>query len=347
MNQITWSLQALIGSKAANSRIVVVTGGDDFHKPSYTIVDHTYNVVVVSVDGAGLKSTIDLLEHEFNITCTTKLFLTCLHTVATHGGINVASRNMTENDFQRNMYDTVKGREWLGDQDKGQYRCMEAPKVVIELKNYVMQFFRTKDGKIYQQAFGGQVYRYAFVADQTRHALVHTLLGQGRRYNAQFFVEYFVSDMLMNSDGSCHGVIALNMKDGTLHRFQVANTILVTGEYGRNFSTTLAHTSTTSGKIMFTEVLNERLIAAIDYKKETFEMLKETSFRFQLLKETFDISANSKQYSHQKALTEVLLKASSGITNAKVERREEHQGFLDTYCLYWSRMVMILDLFVN
>ncbi|KAK9026467.1 hypothetical protein V6N11_039305 [Hibiscus sabdariffa] len=363
MNQITWSLQALIGSKAANSRIVVVTGGDDFHKPSYTIVDHTYNVVVVSVDGAGLKSTIDLLEHEFNITCTTKLFLTCLHTVATHGGINVASRNMTENDFQRNMYDTVKGREWLGDQDKGQYRCMEAPKVVIELKNYVMQFFRTKDGKIYQQAFGGQVYRYAFVADQTRHALVHTLLGQGRRYNAQFFVEYFVSDMLMNSDGSCHGVIALNMKDGTLHRFQVANTILVTGEYGACFKDVSRSMTMKIGNGRgvrplkdhiylqvnhFTlEVLNERLIAAIDYKKETFEMLKETSFRFQLLKETFDISANSKQYSHQKALTEVLLKASSGITNAKVERREEHQGFLDTYCLYWSRMVMILDLFVN
>ncbi|KAK8656747.1 hypothetical protein V6N13_098685 [Hibiscus sabdariffa] len=313
---------------------------------------------------------------------------------------------------------------------------MEAPKVVIELKNYGMQFFRTKDGKIYQQAFGGQAYRCAFVADRTRHALVHTFFGQGRRYNVQFFVEYFASNMLMNSDGSCHRVIALNMKDGTLHRFQVANTILVTGEYGRNFSTTLAHTSTSSGKVMFTcvgfslqdlmyvqfhpigiygvgcliterfygkgdaptakelasrdfprsmtmkirdgrgvrtlkdhiyqhvnhltlEVLNERLIAAIDYKKETFEMLKETSFRFQLvvrkglwiitsfrfqlLKVTFDISANSKQYSHQKALTEVLLKASSGITNGNVERGEEHQSFLDTYCPYWSRMVMILD----
>ncbi|KAG5089498.1 Succinate dehydrogenase [ubiquinone] flavoprotein subunit 1, mitochondrial [Glycine soja] len=227
---------------------------------SYTVVDHTYDAVVVGAGGAGLRAAIGLSEHGFNTACITKLFPTRSHTVAAQGGINAALGNMTEDDWRWHMYDTVKGSDWLGDQDAIQYMCREAPKAVIELENYGLPFSRTEDGKIYQRAFGGQslnygkggqAYRCACAADRTGHALLHTLYGQAMRHNTQFFVEYFALDLLINSDGTCQGVIALNMEDGTLHRFQAASTILATGGYGRAyFSATSAHTCTGDGNAM-------------------------------------------------------------------------------------------------
>ncbi|KAF1861762.1 hypothetical protein Lal_00026200 [Lupinus albus] len=227
---------------------------------SYTVVDHKYDAVVVGAGGAGLRAAIGLSEHGFNTACITKLFPTRSHTVAAQGGINAALGNMTEDDWRWHMYDTVKGSDWLGDQDAIQYMCREAPKAVIELENYGLPFSRTEEGKIYQRAFGGQslnygkggqAYRCACAADRTGHALLHTLYGQAMKHNTQFFVEYFALDLLMNNDGTCQGVIALNMEDGTLHRFQAASTILATGGYGRAyFSATSAHTCTGDGNAM-------------------------------------------------------------------------------------------------
>ncbi|KAI8017983.1 hypothetical protein LOK49_LG04G01112 [Camellia lanceoleosa] len=232
------------------------TGG----RSSYTVVDHTYDAVVVGAGGAGLRAAIGLSEHGFNTACITKLFPTRSHTVAAQGGINAALGNMSEDDWRWHMYDTVKGSDWLGDQDAIQYMCREAPKAVIELENYGLPFSRTEDGKIYQRAFGGQslnfgkggqAYRCACAADRTGHALLHTLYGQAMKHNTQFFVEYFALDLLMGSDGSCQGVIALNMEDGTLHRIRAASTILATGGYGRTyFSATSAHTCTGDGIAM-------------------------------------------------------------------------------------------------
>ncbi|KAB1226308.1 Succinate dehydrogenase [ubiquinone] flavoprotein subunit 1, mitochondrial [Morella rubra] len=241
------------------------TGG----RSSYTVVDHTYDAVVVGAGGAGLRAAIGLSENGFNTACITKLFPTRSHTVAAQvyvvlnffmGGINAALGNMTEDDWRWHMYDTVKGSDWLGDQDAIQYMCREAPKAVIELENYGLPFSRTEEGKIYQRAFGGQsldfgkggqAYRCACAADRTGHALLHTLYGQAMKHNTQFFVEYFALDLLMNSDGSCQGVIALNMEDGTLHRFRAGSTILATGGYGRAyFSATSAHTCTGDGNAM-------------------------------------------------------------------------------------------------
>ncbi|GJN23140.1 hypothetical protein PR202_gb10762 [Eleusine coracana subsp. coracana] len=227
---------------------------------SYTVVDHTYDAVVVGAGGAGLRAAIGLSEHGFNTACITKLFPTRSHTVAAQGGINAALGNMTEDDWRWHMYDTVKGSDWLGDQDSIQYMCREAPKAVIELENYGLPFSRTEDGKIYQRAFGGQsldfgkggqAYRCACAADRTGHAMLHTLYGQAMKHNTQFFVEYFALDLLMDNEGTCQGVIALNMEDGTLHRFRATNTILATGGYGRAyFSATSAHTCTGDGNAM-------------------------------------------------------------------------------------------------
>ncbi|EFH62430.1 succinate dehydrogenase 1-2 [Arabidopsis lyrata subsp. lyrata] len=229
-------------------------------RSSYTIVDHTYDAVVVGAGGAGLRAAIGLSEHGFNTACITKLFPTRSHTVAAQGGINAALGNMSEDDWRWHMYDTVKGSDWLGDQDAIQYMCREAPKAVIELENYGLPFSRTEEGKIYQRAFGGQsldfgkggqAYRCACAADRTGHALLHTLYGQAMKHNTQFFVEYFALDLIMNSDGTCQGVIALNMEDGTLHRFHAGSTILATGGYGRAyFSATSAHTCTGDGNAM-------------------------------------------------------------------------------------------------
>ncbi|KAJ8430314.1 hypothetical protein Cgig2_024746 [Carnegiea gigantea] len=226
----------------------------------YTVVDHSYDAVVVGAGGAGLRAAIGLSEHGFNTACITKLFPTRSHTVAAQGGINAALGNMTEDDWRWHMYDTVKGSDWLGDQDAIQYMCREAPKAVIELEHYGLPFSRTDDGKIYQRAFGGQslnfgkgaqAYRCACAADRTGHALLHTLYGQAMKHNTQFFVEYFALDLLMDDEGACQGVIALNMEDGTLHRFSAKSTILATGGYGRAyFSATSAHTCTGDGNAM-------------------------------------------------------------------------------------------------
>ncbi|GJN24469.1 hypothetical protein PR202_gb12209 [Eleusine coracana subsp. coracana] len=245
---------------------------------SYTVVDHTYDAVVVGAGGAGLRAAIGLSEHGFNTACITKLFPTRSHTVAAQGGINAALGNMTEDDWRWHMYDTVKGSDWLGDQDSIQYMCREAPKAVIELENYGLPFSRTEDGKIYQRAFGGQsldfgkggqAYRCACAADRTGHAMLHTLYGQAMKHNTQFFVEYFALDLIMDNEVNmtCYKCLfpmlgnlcwvtvreslLLNMEDGTLHRFRANNTILATGGYGRAyFSATSAHTCTGDGNAM-------------------------------------------------------------------------------------------------
>ncbi|KAI7849806.1 succinate dehydrogenase flavoprotein subunit 1 [Circinella umbellata] len=225
----------------------------------YPVIDHEYDAVVVGAGGAGLRAAFGLAEAGFNTACITKLFPTRSHTVAAQGGINAALGNMTEDDWRWHMYDTVKGSDWLGDQDAIHYMCREAPHTVIELENYGVPFSRTPEGKIYQRAFGGQslkfgkggqAYRCAAVADRTGHAILHTLYGQSLRHNTNYFIEYFALDLIMEN-GECKGVIALNMEDGTLHRFRSHKTVLATGGYGRAyFSCTSAHTCTGDGNAM-------------------------------------------------------------------------------------------------
>ncbi|CAG8565511.1 16907_t:CDS:2, partial [Acaulospora colombiana] len=225
----------------------------------YPVIDHTYDAIVVGAGGAGLRAAFGLAESGLNTACITKLFPTRSHTVAAQGGINAALGNMTEDDWRWHMYDTVKGSDWLGDQDAIHYMCREAPDAVIELEHYGVPFSRTEEGKIYQRAFGGQslkygqggqAYRCAAVADRTGHSLLHTLYGQSLRHNTNFFIEYFAIDLLMEND-VCRGVIAINMEDGTLHRFRAHKTVLATGGYGRTyFSCTSAHTCTGDGNAM-------------------------------------------------------------------------------------------------
>ncbi|KAI9056934.1 succinate dehydrogenase [Trametes sanguinea] len=225
----------------------------------YPLIEHEYDAIVVGAGGAGLRAAFGLAEAGFNTACITKLFPTRSHTVAAQGGINAALGNMTEDDWRWHMYDTVKGSDWLGDQDAIHYMCREAPRTVIELEHFGVPFSRTKDGKIYQRAFGGQslkygkggqAYRCAAAADRTGHALLHTLYGQSLRHNTNFFIEYFALDLIMQ-DGECVGVIALNMEDGTLHRFRAHKTVLATGGYGRAyFSCTSAHTCSGDGNAM-------------------------------------------------------------------------------------------------
>jgi len=226
---------------------------------AYTIIDHEYDAVVVGAGGAGLRAAIGLSEHGLKTACITKLFPTRSHTVAAQGGINAALGNMTEDDWRWHAYDTIKGADWLGDQDAIQYMCREAPKAVIELENYGLPFSRTDDGKIYQRAFGGQsldygkggqAYRCACAADRTGHAMLHTLYGAALKHDTQFFVEYFAIDLIMH-EGECVGVMAMCMEDGTIHRFRSHKTILATGGYGRAyFSATSAHTCTGDGNAM-------------------------------------------------------------------------------------------------
>jgi len=227
----------------------------------YPVVDHTYDAVVVGAGGAGLRAAFGLVEEGFKTAVITKLFPTRSHTVAAQGGINAALGNMEKDDWKWHMYDTVKGSDWLGDQDAIHYMTKEAPQAVIELENYGMPFSRTQDGKIYQRAFGGQSYNYGkggqahrccFVADRTGHSLLHTLYGQSLRYDCNYFVEYFALDLLME-EGECRGVIALCLEDGSIHRFRSKNTVLATGGYGRSyFSCTSAHTCTGDGNAMVT-----------------------------------------------------------------------------------------------
>ena len=226
----------------------------------YEIIDHEYDAVVVGAGGAGLRAAIGLSEHGYKTACVTKLFPTRSHTVAAQGGINAALGNMSEDDWRWHAYDTVKGADWLGDQDAIQYMCREAPEAVRELERYGLPFSRTEEGKIYQRAFGGQsleygkggqAYRCACAADRTGHAMLHTLYGQALRHETQFFVEYFALDLIMDEQGACVGVLAMCLEDGTLHRFRSHKTILATGGYGRAyFSATSAHTCTGDGNAM-------------------------------------------------------------------------------------------------
>lgn len=227
---------------------------------SYTIIDHTYDAVVVGAGGAGLRAALGLTEAGFNTACITKLFPTRSHTVAAQGGINAALGNAHPDDWRWHTYDTIKGSDWLGDQDAIQYMCREAPQTVIELEHYGVPFSRDEEGKIYQRAFGGgtknygesQASRCAAAADRTGHALLHTMYGRSLRHDCQFFVEYFALDLIMEGE-ECVGVIALCMEDGTLHRFRAKNTVLATGGYGRAyFSATSAHSCTGDGGGMVT-----------------------------------------------------------------------------------------------
>ncbi len=229
-------------------------------KGDYTIVDHEYDAIVVGAGGAGLRAAMGLSEAGFKTACVTKLFPTRSHTVAAQGGINAALGNMSEDDWRWHMYDTVKGSDWLGDQDAIHYMCREAPKAVLELEEFGLPFSRTEDGKIYQRAFGGQsldygkggqAYRCACAADRTGHAMLHTLYGRSLAFDTTYFIEYFAMDLMMSDEGECVGVMALNMEDGSIHRIHAKNTVLATGGYGRAyFSCTSAHTCTGDGNAM-------------------------------------------------------------------------------------------------
>ena len=225
------------------------------------VVEHHFDAIVVGAGGAGLRATMGLAEKGYRVANITKLFPTRSHTVAAQGGINAALGNMCEDDWKWHFYDTVKGSDWLGDQDAIHYMCKEAPKSVLELERYGLPFSRTEDGKIYQRAFGGQnldygkggqAYRTACAADRTGHAMLHTLYGNSLKFQADFFIEYFALEFLMNKKGdACVGVLAYNMEDGSLHTFRAKNTIMATGGYGRAyFSATSAHTCTGDGNAM-------------------------------------------------------------------------------------------------
>lgn len=227
----------------------------------YTVIDHTYDAIVVGAGGAGLRAAFGLSEMGFKTACISKLFPTRSHTVAAQGGINAALGNMHEDDWRWHAYDTVKGSDWLGDQDAIHYMCREAPQAIIELESYGMPFSRTHEGKIYQRAFGGQsqkrgkggqAYRTCAAADRTGHAMLHTLFGRALGYNCIFFIEYFALDLIMDN-GVCRGIMAYSMADGTFHRIRANQTVLATGGYGRAyFSCTSAHTCTGDGNAMVT-----------------------------------------------------------------------------------------------
>ena len=227
---------------------------------AYTMTDHTYDVVVVGAGGAGLRATLGAAEAGLKTACITKVFPTRSHTVAAQGGVAASLGNMGKDSWQWHMYDTVKGADWLGDQDAIEYLCRNAPDAVYELEHYGVPFSRTEDGRIYQRPFGGMTtefgegppaQRTCAAADRTGHAMLHTLYGQSLRHAAEFFIEYFAIDLMMDQDGACRGVVALNLEDGTLHRFRAKRTILATGGYGRAYFTcTSAHTCTGDGNAM-------------------------------------------------------------------------------------------------
>ena len=227
---------------------------------SYEVIDHTYDVVVVGAGGAGLRATLGMTMEGLKTACITKVFPTRSHTVAAQGGVGAALDNMGEGDnWQFHMYDTVKGSDWLGDQDAIEYMCRNAIPAVIELEHYGVPFSRTEEGKIYQRPFGGHTLdngkrmakRACAAADRTGHAILHTLYQQCLANNAEFYIEYFALDLIMDDTGACRGVMALDLATGTLHRFRGHKTVLATGGYGRAyFSCTSAHTCTGDGNGM-------------------------------------------------------------------------------------------------
>ncbi len=227
---------------------------------AYEIIDHEFDVVIVGAGGAGLRATLGMAEQGLNTACITKVFPTRSHTVAAQGGIAASLGNMGPDSWQWHMYDTVKGSDWLGDNDAMEYLAREAPAAIYELEHYGVPFSRTDAGKIYQRPFGGHMTEYGdgppvqrtcAAADRTGHAILHTLYGQSLRNNAQFFIEYFALDLIMGADGSCQGVMAWKLDDGTLHRFRAKLVVLATGGYGRAyFSATSSHTCTGDGNGM-------------------------------------------------------------------------------------------------
>jgi succinate dehydrogenase flavoprotein subunit len=226
---------------------------------SYEIIDHEYDVVVVGAGGSGLRATLGAAQAGLKTACVTKVFPTRSHTVAAQGGISASLGNMSEDDWRWHMYDTVKGSDWLGDQDAIEYLCKHAPAAVYELEHWGVPFSRTEEGKIYQRAFGGmtknygegQVQRTCAAADRTGHAILHTLYGQSVKHNAEFFIEHFALDLIMSEDGECRGLISWELDTGKIHRFSAKMVILATGGYGRvYFSCTSAHTCTGDGNAM-------------------------------------------------------------------------------------------------
>lgn len=225
---------------------------------TYKIIEHEYDVLVVGAGGAGLRATLGLAERGLKTACLSKVFPTRSHTVAAQGGISAALGNMGEDDWRFHFYDTIKGSDWLGDQDAIEYMCREAMNAVIELEHYGVPFSRTESGKIYQRAFGGMTTHYGegtaqrtcAAADKTGHAILHTLYQQSLKHHAEFFIEYIALDLIMQ-DGECRGVLAWCLDDGSIHLFKAHCTILATGGYGRSyFSCTSAHTVTGDGNAM-------------------------------------------------------------------------------------------------
>jgi succinate dehydrogenase / fumarate reductase flavoprotein subunit len=223
---------------------------------AYNIIDHTYDVVCVGAGGSGLRATLGMGAAGLKTACITKVFPTRSHTVAAQGGIGAALGNMGEDDWRWHMYDTVKGSDWLGDQDAIEYMCREAVPAIYELEHFGVPFSRTEDGKIYQRPFGGHMKDYGkepamracAAADRTGHAILHTLYQQSLKHEVEFFVEYFALDLIMDDEGACRGVMAWNLEDGTIHRFRAQTTVLATGGYGRAYlSCTSAHTCTGDG----------------------------------------------------------------------------------------------------
>src|SRR5712672_1787215 len=227
---------------------------------AYEIIEHSYDAVIVGAGGAGMRAALGMAASGPRTACVTKVFPTRSHTVAAQGGMAASLGNMGDGDNWRfHMYDTVKGSDWLGDQDAIEYMCREAVPAVLELEHYGVPFSRTGEGKIYQRPFGGQTIGYGkqmaqrtcAAADRTGHAILHTLYQQCLKHNTEFFVEYFALDLLTDHDGACRGLLAWNMEDGTLHRFRAHGTVLATGGYGRvYFSCTAAHTCTGDGNAM-------------------------------------------------------------------------------------------------
>src|SRR5246127_5091747 len=227
---------------------------------AYPIEDHASGVAVIGAGGSGLRATVGCSEAGLKTACITKVFPTRSHTVAAQGGIAAALGNMSEDDWRWHMYDTVKGSDWLGDQDAIEYMCRHAPAAVYELEHWGLPFSRREeDGKIYQRPFGGMTTHYGkgtaqrtcAAADRTGHAMLHTMYGQALRHSTEFFVEYFAIDLIMDDEGRCRGVIALNLDNGSIHRFSAQMTVLATGGYGRAYaSCTGAHTQTGDGNAM-------------------------------------------------------------------------------------------------
>ena len=210
---------------------------------AYPIEDHSYDVVVVGAGGSGLRAVVGCSEAGLRTACITKVFPTRSHTVAAQGGIAAALGNMGEDDWRWHMYDTVKGADWLGDQDAIEYLCRNAPEAVYELEHWGLPFSRREDGKIYQRPFGGMTTHYGkgtaqrtcAAADRTGHAMLHTMYGQALRHAAEFFIEFFAIDLIMDDEGRCRGVVAIKLEDGSIHRFSAQMTILATGGYGRAY----------------------------------------------------------------------------------------------------------------